>query len=345
MNDQDYAVVVGINYYPGLGSLQGAEYDAEQFAAWLENPDGGGVPPGNVRRVRSSDFHPPPPPTPFEARPNDVSFETQLFDIVLDHATRAPRQPAGRRLYLYLSGHGFSGTSTSEAALYAANAAFPQYRHIAATRYAEWLQAGALFQEIVLIMDCCRDLSLISPILSPFLLPLQNPAGAAQVRRLGWYAVPAGAKARERQIDPGGPVRGVFTYLLLEALRETPADANGDVWADRVADHVQTRWTALAPNEPPPVLPVDMQRNIALARRAAEPLCQLRVKTTPAAPDGTQLVVSTYTGGQAKEVARVAVKDGCAACALAPGLYKIGLEGSPRSALVEVIGSEVDAEL
>ena len=345
MNDQDYAVVVGINYYPGLGSLQGAEYDADQFAAWLVDPAGGALRHSNVRRIRSSDFHPPLPASPFDAQPNDVSFETQFFDLVLDPASRAPRQPAGRRLYLYFSGHGFSGTSTSEAALYTANAAYPQYRHIAATRYADWLHAGALYQEIVLIMDCCRDMSLISPILSPFLLPLQNPAGAAAVRQLCWYAVPAGAKAREREIPPGGPVRGVFTYLLLEALRETSADGHGEVWADRVANYIQTRWPNLAPNQPPPVLSVDMQRNVALTRRAASPLCRVAVLTAPPVPDGSPLVVHAYAGGLPKEVLRAAVQAGHAECELEPGLYKIGLEVSPRSALVEVIGSQVDVQL
>lgn len=345
MNDQDYAVVVGINYYPGLGSLQGAEFDADQFAAWLVDPAGGGLPADNVCRVRSSDFHPPPPASPFDARPGEDHFKARLLAMIFDPLTQQPRPQGRRRLYLYLSGHGFSGASTSEAALYAANAIFPQYPHIAATRYAEWLQGAALFREIVLIMDCCRDMSMIGPILSPILLPMQNPAGAAAVHRLDWYAVPAGAKARERDIPAGGPVRGVFTYLLLEALRETPADANGDVWADRVADYVQTRWPSLAPNQPPPVLPVDMQRNVILARRAGKPLCRVEIRTQPAAPDGSPIVVHTYAGGLPKEALRAAVQDGRARCDLEPGIYKISLAGTPRSALVEVIGSQVDAEL
>ncbi|NTV96679.1 MAG: hypothetical protein HGA75_14920, partial [Thiobacillus sp.] len=98
MNDQDYAIVVGINYYPGLGSLQGAEYDAGQFAAWLEDPAGGGLPPANVRRVRSSDFHPPPPASPFEAKPDANNFMAKLFDLIFDPATNKPRQPAAGRL-------------------------------------------------------------------------------------------------------------------------------------------------------------------------------------------------------------------------------------------------------
>lgn len=274
-----------------------------------------------------------------------MSFESQLFDLVLDEATKGPRQPAGRRLYLYFSGHGFSGTSTDEAAVYAANAVFPQYRHIAATRYAEWMQAGAFYQEIVLVMDCCRDMSLISHILSPFLLPVQNPVAAATVRRLGWYAVPAGAKAREWQIEPGGPVRGVFTYLLLKGLREAPADQHGDVWADRVADYIQTRWPRVAPNQLPPVLPVDRQRNIALARRQAPLLTQVAVSAQPPVVDGTPLVIANYVAGQFQEVQRQLMQQGCATCALVPGIYKFVLEGTGRDTLKEVIGSEVHVEL
>lgn len=345
MNNQDYAIVVGINYYPKLGSLEGAEYDADQFAAWLADPNGGALPDQNIRRVRTCDFHPPPPATDFDAKPNVDSFQQQLLALVTNNAGNGLRQPAGRRLYLYFSGHGFSGSSASEAALYAANAGYPQYPHIAATRYADWLQSAALYQEIILIMDCCRDMTLISPILSIALHPYQNAAAAALVRQLNWYAVPVGMQARERQIDPNGPVRGVFTYLLLEALHKAPPDASGNVWADRVADYIQTRWTKLAPSEPPPVLPVDQQRNIALARRTATPLCVVNIQTQPAVADGTTLVVEKYEAGQLKEVLRTTVQAGVATCSLEPNIYKFSLEGSTRAELIEVIGSEVHAEL
>jgi hypothetical protein len=48
VNEHHYAVVVGINRYPGLSDLRGARADAGAFADWLERPDGGAVPPANV---------------------------------------------------------------------------------------------------------------------------------------------------------------------------------------------------------------------------------------------------------------------------------------------------------
>jgi hypothetical protein len=51
MNDHHYAVVVGINRYPGLSDLTGARADAEAFAQWLEDGDGGALPAANIRRV------------------------------------------------------------------------------------------------------------------------------------------------------------------------------------------------------------------------------------------------------------------------------------------------------
>ena len=55
VNDQDFAVVVGINIYPELRILRGALRDAGEFTSWLRRPDGGGLPEGNVKTVFGSD--------------------------------------------------------------------------------------------------------------------------------------------------------------------------------------------------------------------------------------------------------------------------------------------------
>lgn len=41
---EDYAIVVGINHYPGMNPLKGAEQDALNFIEWLKDPKGGDVP-------------------------------------------------------------------------------------------------------------------------------------------------------------------------------------------------------------------------------------------------------------------------------------------------------------
>ena len=350
MNDRDFALVVGINLYPGIGPLQGAQLDAEEFAKWLQSPDGGDLPDGNVHTLLTSQFHPPMPARPAHASPTENLFEDEFLQLLIDPATSRPYTPPRRRLYLYLSGHGFSGSyeGMNEAALYAANAHSPSYRHIAATRYAEWAKAAAAYEEIVLIMDCCRDMSLTRVINSLMLDKVQNPAGAVAVRKLAWYAVPAGAKARERQIEANGPIRGVFTYLLLEALRKATPDKQGQVTGQAVANYIQTRWPDLANKELPPELPVDTARDLVFATHqpALEDLphtTETRVKfelSPPVAGDSSILL----TNGRI-EVAHIPLADSHAEWSLPAGLYKAQLQGQPRQQLFEVAGEEVHVTL
>src|SRR2546430_4432092 len=53
LNDFHYAVVVGINTYPAFPgrNLQFARDDADNFEAWLVSPNGGGLPPKDVRKI------------------------------------------------------------------------------------------------------------------------------------------------------------------------------------------------------------------------------------------------------------------------------------------------------
>jgi hypothetical protein len=46
VNDLHFAVVVGINRYPGIKDLKYARDDAERFRDWLVDLEGGGVPQG-----------------------------------------------------------------------------------------------------------------------------------------------------------------------------------------------------------------------------------------------------------------------------------------------------------
>lgn len=137
MNERDYGIVVGIDQYPGLGSLEGAQRDAESFAGWLVDPDGGGLPEGNVRMVLTRQFHPPPPTCTDQANPNTQRFYSEVRGLLMDAAGNLRPFPIGRRLYLYFSGHGFLGSSNwEEAALYAANASRALPEHIPGTREA-----------------------------------------------------------------------------------------------------------------------------------------------------------------------------------------------------------------
>jgi hypothetical protein len=73
-NEHHYAVVVGINRYPGIRDLQAARRDAEDFANWLRDPSGGALPDDDdhIIEVPAStdeevlDTHPPTPVDPVD---------------------------------------------------------------------------------------------------------------------------------------------------------------------------------------------------------------------------------------------------------------------------------------
>ena len=58
MAADDWAIVVGINAYPGLSEAVGAEDDARAFRDWLADPDGGDLVPDNDHVKLIVTYHP-----------------------------------------------------------------------------------------------------------------------------------------------------------------------------------------------------------------------------------------------------------------------------------------------
>src|SRR5215469_5941856 len=95
-NPKDYAVVVGIDEYPGYRSLKGAVADAKDFAKWLCKEEfGGGVPVENCRTVYSVKE----PLAPLQDQ-IDIAFD-EIFAMV-----PPGKKDQAHRLYVYFSGHG-----------------------------------------------------------------------------------------------------------------------------------------------------------------------------------------------------------------------------------------------
>src|SRR5262245_47680846 len=107
----DWGIVVGITRYPELENLDGSENDAQAFYDWLVSPTGGNVPARQVALILSSAF--PAVTTAVRAEPSAYHI-AQAFDDLVDvaNANRAAGNglQVGRRLYIYLSGHGFAPT-------------------------------------------------------------------------------------------------------------------------------------------------------------------------------------------------------------------------------------------
>lgn len=186
MAQNDYAIVVGIDTYPGLSPLGGPCKDAQAFYDWLVDDKYGNVPSDHVDILLTSDFHPPDPTSIHDVHPLEGEVNSLFRPFVVKGIKK---EVAGHRLYIYMAGHGFGDPEDIDtAALYAADAEPTYASHIAGTVYAKWLKRNGVFDEIVLIMDCCRTVIPMWGIRPPLLPKTSNPGRVPKIRTVYAYA-------------------------------------------------------------------------------------------------------------------------------------------------------------
>ncbi|HST58818.1 MAG TPA: caspase family protein [Longimicrobium sp.] len=237
MADQDHAVVVAITRYPDFGDLKGPENDAGNFERWLTDPAGGAVPAAQVHRVTTSRF-----PEPWAGAPQpSLGDINRAFDPLVRTAFNEHRK-LGRRLYIFLAGHGFA-SGASEAALFAADASrWTLGSYVQGRLYADWFRGTGLLDEVVLLMDCCRSLFPAAPAQLPPWKPLNLGPPA---RRVYGFASAYGQLAREA--DQAGQVQGLFTRAVLECLTTSgPRDRLGRITGETLKKYSHARLTELS---------------------------------------------------------------------------------------------------
>ncbi|MCK1654672.1 hypothetical protein IVA88_24965 [Bradyrhizobium sp. 149] len=242
----DYALIVGINLYPALTSLQGAENDARDFHDWVISPDGGGVASSNATLLVTSNFA--PFPSAEDAKP--AAHQIEDFFTKVDIAANSNNKEglglkAGKRIWLFFSGHGFAPTLDRSAVLLA-NATSSRVHNVAALLWADRLHEGGWFDDVFLFQDACRshmaDVDLTPPFLRKKVAPLN------QVRRR-FYAF----SAKNRQISKEVPivgerVQGVFTTTLLQGLKGKARDPHtGALTAAQLKAYLQDNMIKLLP--------------------------------------------------------------------------------------------------
>lgn len=264
MAQDDYGVVVGIQSYPALDAdhqLLGPEHDAKSFYDWLLHPTGGDVPADNVKLIVSSNY-----PQPFSSRMSakPIAHEVQdafdlLQEIAADNNRKKKGLRAGRRLYIYFAGHGFA-PRPDQTALLMANAAFekvgPLY-HILGQYTADWFFRTAYFDEVMLFMDCCREMVSVSG-LNMSWTDQDVPDAVKTVKRFYGHATMWSGVAREKEID--GVRRGVFTVTLVRGLEGGACDPlTGEITAASLSSYLYNNMKNLldpediadgAPEEP-----------------------------------------------------------------------------------------------
>jgi hypothetical protein len=238
-NTDDYAVVVGIDEYPGFRPLKGAVNDAEDFVKWLcEEKYGGALPGDNCKKVVSVKE----PLAPLQEQ-IDVAFDSVFSAIPL--GTQA------RRLYVYFSGHGMAESNLiTDLCLASWTKRFPN-RALDAQQYLDTMMKLGKFREIIMLLDCCR----VRIVSAKGIIPGFNAAapgpGAPKARYfLGNATEFLNSSYEAATADKGGAdgpiIRGYFTRALMKALRGAAAIPNGGVPASKLKNYLEENVPLLA---------------------------------------------------------------------------------------------------
>jgi uncharacterized caspase-like protein len=221
-----YAVVVGIDQYPAIDNgrydLSCPLLDAQRMEDWLTSKQGGNIDPARVKVLTRSIPKGRNPPVPVFDEINKAILEC-AEDFVDRRKQELPSEAARKaawqtsRLYLYISGHGMDGDG-DDAVLITANATRSSMNHISTRNVVNRLKTGKVFAELIVLADCCRDLSGVNVQDLPWdlrnymgyndpILPRTFIAYASRNRKKA-FEVPSGAAIQN----------SIFTQALLEGL-------------------------------------------------------------------------------------------------------------------------------
>lgn len=313
-NPDDFAIVIGIDKYASLPPLRSAVSDATQFAKWLIEV--GGVPDDHIILVKS------PPRLPAQddlVSPTVVHVTNALtrLGVIEKMREESPeRRRIGRRLYFYFSGHGFGPDPVDVGMLFAHATTDFLKRNMGLLAYRKMFQNGGLFDEVVYVLDCCRDDERTAETSGPEFSVPSRPGPQPRAREFVIMAAGWGSKAFEAAVpdDPASRRSGLLTEALLEGLGlgrpPTALDQLGRVTSSTLLAHVKARVPQLAQAAGVPQSPKgedDDSAPIVLATfplTSAEAVTLRVVPTLPQVQTGTLFFVQKFLDGAEVEVAR-----------------------------------------
>jgi hypothetical protein len=151
---------------------------------------------------------------------------------------------------LYYAGHGFAPRE-EQTALIMANATKMRIGagyHWLGQRTADWFWQSGYFDEIVLLMDCCRNYMAVPELSWPW-PPQGAPDFQARVKRFYAFATGWTLEARGER-DGNGQVHGIFTQALLAGLRKYGNAPSTDVvTTDSLSAYIRSRIPLLQPSD------------------------------------------------------------------------------------------------
>jgi hypothetical protein len=247
MNEGHFAVIVGINHYPGLPtSLSFAKSDAQDFYEWLIDPAGGAVPETNVGLVMADDDEEAGYTDNLSSHPTIDEINNEISRVNVAARELVDSQPDlwdDTRLYLYASGHGIA-PGPGVGALLSATSKLSKYEarldNLEFQSYCDWYLHTGVFHEVVLFADCCRERR---PLTRPGGPPFEPIAtGRSPVFCTVGFATELGESGYEPKGENGADtLRGYFTHALMDGLRGGAANREtGEISTDTLAEYVIT---------------------------------------------------------------------------------------------------------
>lgn len=347
----DYAIVLGIEHYrPAFPPLRGCLNDARLFRDWLVSPAGGGLNPDDTHvNLLLSEA----PGDPYD----DAAWRPVRDTVMLKlHGFRRQQSETGkkigRRLYLFCAGHGVAVPARQEdAGVLMPNADLPEPLFaIPGRKIIEAMQRDRTFDELILFMDCCREVrGTVDAQIS--LTTVEDPEHKAGANYLCAFANGWNASTAERVLDhplnPNGQKmqQGLFTHALLKALQTGAAGI--DVTSHTLPGLVRARYEILAGrSEQLPVFYTsqDHQQPIVFAAAAAAATVEVTVHLTDPR-DGFRVF-----GGDAQTI--VAQQEGSEKedhiIPLKPGLYEFrpfSDEAPDRSVIAKIVDASLGTEV
>jgi hypothetical protein len=237
-NPDHYAIVIGIDLYPQLRPLKAAEEDATKFALWLTKENGGSLPPKNVKIIKSLPTNSLNPAT---ARP----LQAEVDDALISFGIRK-QERIGKRLYFYFSGHGI-GPNFGDVGMLMANANMDQLvNSLGLLPYRLFFRDSEAFDEIVFILDCCRDprgdIQPQRPTFNPY-----KKGDGTKIQDLVILGAKYGEEAYQPLVTGTKDRRGLLTQALLEGLEDPRwADGLGRFTSASLSYYINTRVPELA---------------------------------------------------------------------------------------------------
>lgn len=261
-NERHFAVVVGINKYPGISNLKYAVNDSNAFRDWLLDPKGGNLPEENIHLLSIPDEDQDDPLERATARPDRKPIIEAILAVMkqAEAAIQAdPNHWQNCRFYFFGSGHGFT-PHAREAALLMANSGPDMYgENIGTTKLSDLLEKRQPFSEVFVFADCCRQRVENAPVGGfPF---SDTPKNNGTVKVFGASATRYGALA----FESGDPDLGLsyFTLAVLEGLNgKGLKKGETHISSVHLEDFVNMRLRKLTEDKEPPQIP-DISNNRA----------------------------------------------------------------------------------